>query len=84
MSIQSDFQNVWIIQRTSGLFTTFQSCPINFSYYVEDEEDRSTRECEACGKEEGFSQGYFESECYSCEDLEVGIESADPLSYYFF
>jgi len=63
---------------------TFQSCPMNFIYSIEDD-DWTKRECEQCQFTKPFSFGFNNNECKACSEIEpILTPEDDPYLSFFY
>ena len=66
---------------------TFLSCPYNYRYFTEEEEDEQkldNRNCTKCEITVPFSYGFDADECKKCGDLAGFVANSEEYVQYFY
>ncbi len=79
----TDIRNVFFKANSASNLATFQSCPMNEIYMIEDD-NWQNRTCDKCRFEAPFSYGYNADTCQSCEVIEPVIWTSDLYVNFFY
>ena len=76
-------RNVFYKANSATSLNTFQSCPMNQKYVIEDD-DWTERSCEQCGFMTLFSFGFNAGQCKVCDEIKEILEVSDNYVTYFY